>query len=88
MTATLTAEEMADELAVSVAHVVAAANRRARHEGWNVAESLVTITQHFDDGWLWRVNYGPKNPASLRGGDLLVELDAANAEVKRVLRGQ
>jgi hypothetical protein len=88
MTTTLTAEDLADEFAVSVAHVLAAANRRARELGCEVSQSLVTISQHFDGGWLWRINYGPKNPTARRGGDLIVEVNADNAEVRRVLHGQ
>jgi len=88
MSTTLTAEDLADEFAVSVAHILAAANRRAREFGCDVSQSLVTISQHFDGGWLWRINYGPKNPTILRGGDLIVDVSADNAEVKRVLRGQ
>ena len=79
---------MTDELAVSVAHVLAAANRCARQAGCNLAECLVTITQQFDDGWLWRINYGPKNSVGQRGGDLLVEVDADSGGIRRVLRGQ
>lgn len=84
----LTAEDLADELAVTVAHILAAANRRAREFGCDVSQSLVTLSQHFDGGWYWRINYGPKNPVAQRGGDLIVEVNAENAEVKRVLRGQ
>jgi len=85
---TLTKEDMADEFAVSLAHILATANRRARQLGGDVAQSLVTISQHFDGGAFWRINYGPKNPIVQRGGDLIVEVNAENAEVKRVLRGQ
>ena len=88
MNTTLTAEDLTDELAVSVAHILAVANRRAREAGCNVANSLVTISQHFDDGARWRVNYGPKNPVQQRGGDLMVELDAQDAHVTKVLLGQ
>jgi hypothetical protein len=88
MNMTLTAEDMADEFAVSVAHIFAAANRRARGLGCEVSQSLITISQHFDGGWLWRINYGPKNPTAQRGGDLIIEVNADNAEVKRVLHGQ
>jgi hypothetical protein len=48
----------------------------------------VTISQHFDGHWFWRINYGPKSPTTSRGGDLIVEVNAENGEVKRVLRGQ
>lgn len=88
MSMILTSEDMADEFAVSLAHILATANRRARQLGCDVAQSLVTISQHFDGGWFWRINYGPKNPSAQRGGDVIVEVNADNAEVKRVLRGQ
>src|SRR2546430_152927 len=57
MSNTLTAEDMADEVAVSVAHILAAANRRARQLGCDVSKSLVTISQHFENGGFWRINY-------------------------------
>lgn len=88
MSMTLTAEDMTDEFAVTVAHVLAAANRRARQLGCDVSQSLVTISQHFEDGWLWRINYGVKNPSAQRGGDLIVEVSGADGSVTRVLRGQ
>lgn len=88
MSMTLTAEDMTDEFAVTVAHVLATANRRARQLGCDASQSLVTITQHFEGGWLWRINYGAKNPVAQRGGDLIVEISAADGSVKRVLRGQ
>lgn len=79
---------MADEFAVSLAHILATANRRARQLGCDVAQSLVTITQHFDGGSTWRINYGVENPVGQRGGDLIDEINAENAEVMRVIRGQ
>ena len=88
MNAGLTAEELADDVVVSVAHILAAANRRARQLGCEVSQSLVTISQHFDNGSFWRINYGTKHPQTQRGGDLIIEVSAENAEVKRVLRGQ
>ena len=88
MNTSLTAEDLADEFAVSVAHILAAANRRARQLGREAPQSLVTISQHFDGGWFWRINYGPKDPTTQRGGDLIVEVNADDAEVKRVLHGQ
>ena len=88
MSTTLTQEDLSDDFAVSIAHILAAANRRARDLGCEISQSLVTITQHFDGDWFWRINYGPKNPKSQRGGDLIIEVNAENAQVKRVLRGQ
>lgn len=84
----LTAEDLADDVVVSVAHVLAAANRRARQLGCEVSQALVTISQHFDNGWLWGISYGPKNPSSQRGGELIIDVSAENAQIKRVLRGQ
>ncbi len=88
MSMTLTSEDMADEFAVSLDHILATANRRACQLGFDVAQSLVTISQHFEGGSFWRINYGPKNPVSQRGGDLIVEVNAENPAVKRVLHGQ
>lgn len=51
-------------------------------------QCLLTITQVIDDGLCWRIAYGPKENVGRRGGDLVVEVDGADASVKRVLRGQ
>jgi hypothetical protein len=88
MNTTLTQEDLTDEFAVSLAHVLAAANRRARQLGCDVSQSLVTISEHFEGVKFWRINYGVKNPSAQRGGDLIVEVNAEDAEVKRVVRGQ
>lgn len=85
---TLSADVLEDELAVSLARVVAAANRRARELNVDVPQSLITITQLVDSGHCWRINYGPKKNVGRRGGDLVIEVDGADASVKRVLRGQ
>jgi hypothetical protein len=37
---------------------------------------------------VWRVNYGPKDYVSRRGGDFIVDVDARDASVKQVLHGQ
>ncbi|MBM3130025.1 MAG: hypothetical protein FJ009_15560 [Chloroflexi bacterium] len=89
MAAVLTADVLQDEVAVSLARVVAAANARAREAGVDLRQSLVSITQQsFDGGLIWRVNYGPRDYVSRRGGDFIVEVDPTSASVKRVLRGQ
>ncbi len=89
MAATLTKDVLDDELAVSLARAVAAANGRARQEGIEIQSSLVTVTEQGNEGDLrWCVNYGPRNCVGRRGGDLIVEVGFADAEVKRVLRGQ
>ena len=89
MTATLTAEVLQDDIAVSLARVMAAANKRARESGIDVLQSLITISQRaFEGGLLWRVNYGPRDYVGRRGGDLIVDVDPADATIKQVLRGQ
>jgi hypothetical protein len=88
MGAALSADVLQDDVAVSLARVVAAANKRARELNIDVPQSLITITQVIDDGLRWRINYGPKDYIGRRGGDLVIEVDASDASVKRVLRGQ
>jgi hypothetical protein len=89
MAAILEKEVLEDELAVSLARAVAAANERARREGIEIKGSLVTVTEHpAGDDTCWRINYGPRNYLSRRGGDLIVEVGLDDGQVKRVLRGQ
>lgn len=89
MAASLTAEVLQDEMAVSLARVMAAANRKARESGIDLLNSVVSITQrYFEGGLIWRVNYGPKDYVGRRGGDLIVEVDASDGTIKQVLRGQ
>lgn len=88
MSATLTADVLQDDLAVLLARVLATANKRARELGVDVLQSFITITQSFDNGSSWRVNYGPKDYIGRRGGDLIIEVDAGDISIKQVLRGQ
>ena len=89
MTTLLTPEVLQDEVAISLARVLAVANKRARESGIDVIQSLITITQRvFDGGLIWRVNYGPKDYVGRRGGDLLIEVDPTDASITQVLRGQ
>ena len=88
MSATLTADVLQDDLAVLLARVLAAANKRARELGVDVLQSFITITQSFENGSRWRVNYGPKDYIGRRGGDLIIEVDAADISIKQVLHGQ
>jgi predicted Holliday junction resolvase-like endonuclease len=89
MAATLEKEVLEDELAVSLARAVAAANERARREGIEIKASLVTVTEHPAQGYTcWRINYGPRDYMGRRGGDLMVEVGLDDGQVKRVLRGQ
>lgn len=88
MGATLSADVLEDDMAVSLARVLASANRRARELNVDVLHSLITITQLNDPAPCWRINYGPKDYVGQRGGDLVVEVDATDASVKQVLHGQ
>ncbi len=83
----LGADVLQDDVAVSVARAVAAANRHARELNVDVGNALITITQIIDNGMRWRVNYGPKDYVGRRGGDLVIEVDAGDASIKKVLRG-
>lgn len=86
--ATLSSDVLQDDMAVTLARVMATANKRARDLGVDIVQSLVTITQHFDNGLLWRINYGPKDYIHQRGGDLIIEVGGDDIKIKQVLRGQ
>jgi hypothetical protein len=89
MATILGADVLQDEIALSLARVVASANRRAREMGVDVPQSIISISQHsLNGGWLWRVNYGPKEYVGRRGGDLIVEVDPSDESIKQVLWGQ
>ena len=89
MPAILADEVLQDDLAVSLARVLAAANRKAHESGVDVLQSLITITQRpLEDGLIWRINYGPRDYVGRRGGDLILEVDPGDASIKRVLFGQ
>ena len=78
-----------DEIAVSVAQVLASANRKAKELGVDVKESLITVSQHLAKGvWLWRVHYGARDYVGRRGGDLMIDVDPTSADIKQILRGQ
>jgi len=86
--ATLSADVLQDDMAVTLARVIATANKRARELGVDVVQSLITITQQFDNGSSWRVNYGPRDYINHRGGDVIIEVNGENMKIKQVLRGQ
>jgi len=89
MAATLSADVLQDDIAVSLARAIASANKRARELGVDVLQSIISITQHSLNGdLLWRVNYGPKDYVGRRGGDLIIEVDPSDASIKQVLWGQ
>lgn len=87
--ATLAAEVLQDDLAVSLARAMAVANKKARELGIDVFQSLISITQYMLNGSsVWRINYGPKDYVNRRGGDVLIEVDMHDATIKKVLYGQ
>ena len=70
MAAVLNSDLLQDELALSLARVIAAANRCAREAGVDVMQSLISVFQIANEDAVWRVNYGPKDYVSRRGGIL------------------
>src|SRR6185369_3782882 len=89
MSQTLDKAVLEDELAVSLARAVAAANDRARREGVELKQSLLTAAEHScADGICWRISYGPRDYVRRRGGDLIIEVGIDDGQVRRVLRGQ
>ena len=89
MATVLSDETLQDEIAVSVARILASANRRANELGVDVKCSLITVSQHLVKGvWLWRVHYGTRDYVGRRGGDLMIDVDPTKADIKQILRGQ
>ncbi len=86
--ATLSADVLQDDMAVTLARVMATANKRARELGVDALQSFITITQQVDDGLFWRVNYGPRDYMNRRGGDLMIDVDGDDMKIRQVLRGQ
>lgn len=88
MAMVLDPEILNDDLAVSLARVIAAANKRAGEWGVDVLQTIITITQMTNGEACWRINYGPKDYVGRRGGDLIIDVDATDTSIKRVLHGQ
>jgi citrate lyase beta subunit len=89
MKTNLSADVLKDELAVSLARALAAANERARKSGIDVAKSHVLIAQVAKKGRkLWEISYGPEDFVNQRGGDYIIVVDAARGKVVRTLYGQ
>jgi hypothetical protein len=89
MSAVLSSDVLQDDVAVTAARAIAAANKRARELNVDVMQSIISLTQHERDGsWVWRVNYGAKDYIGRRGGDLMVEVNPEDASIYRVLWGQ
>jgi hypothetical protein len=89
MAAILSTDVLQDDIAVSLARVVAAANKKAVELGVDVQHSTIHVAQHTRNGIpLWRVNYGPGEYIGKRGGDLIIEVNPSDASIDRVLWGQ
>jgi osmotically-inducible protein OsmY len=89
MALTLIADVYKDAVAMSTANVMAVANKRAKELGVDTLNSLITMTQYIQDGMMfWRVNYGAKDYLDQRGGDLIIDVDAINGKIDRILWGQ
>jgi hypothetical protein len=89
MSVALSSDVLQDDVAVTVARVIASANKRARELDVDVMQSIISLTQQSQDGgWVWRVNYGAKDYIGRRGGDLIVEVNPEDASIRRVLWGQ
>jgi hypothetical protein len=85
----LTAEIFQDDIAISLARAMAAANRHARELGIDVLQTLITINQRsFNGDLIWQIHYGPKEYVGRRGGDLIIEVDPSDVSIKQVLWGQ
>jgi len=84
----LSADVLQDDMAVTLARVIATTNKRARELGVDILQSFITISQQFDNSLNWRVNYGPRDYVNQRGGDLMIEVNGEDMKIKQVLRGQ
>ena len=89
MNSKLSDEVLGDALAVSLARMLAAANKRANELGVEASQSLISIAQDIRGGEThWRVNYGAKDYVGRRGGDLMIEVNPVDYSIAKVLRGQ
>ena len=84
----LSTDVLQDDLALTLARVMAAANKRARELGVDVVQSFISVTQQFDNGSNWRVNYGSRDYINRRGGDIMIDVNGEDMKIKQVLRGQ
>ncbi|MFN8514182.1 MAG: hypothetical protein U0841_16660 [Chloroflexia bacterium] len=66
---------------------LATTNQLASPAGIDLTRSLITLTRGASEDAFWRVNYGTCE-INQRGGDFIVDVDAPDGSVLRVLRGQ
>ena len=89
MATTLTPDVYQDDIALTLARVMAVANKRAQEMGLDVRQSLISITQRpTDESMIWRVSYGPRDYLGRRGGDLIIDIEPSDTTIKQVLHGQ
>jgi len=89
MAATIEPAVLQDDIAVSLARAVAAANRRAADLGVDVRASHLSVSDQTTAGdAVWRISYGPRNPVGRRGGDLIIDVNWHDGSIRRELRGQ
>ena len=87
MALALRPDELSDLRAVSAARVVAAADRVALAEGYDLSTMLVNVSEESDLAGCWSVTYLPKDTLQ-RGGDLTVDVRPEDGYVARTLLGQ
>jgi hypothetical protein len=89
MSATIEPAVLQDDIAVSLARAVAAANRRATDLGVDIRASHLTVSDQSANGdAVWRISYGPKNPVGRLGGDLIIDVNSRDGSIRQELRGQ
>jgi hypothetical protein len=89
MTAVLNSDVLQDDIAVTIARVIALANQRAYELNVDVLQSIISLTQlQQNNVWIWRVNYGAKDYIGRRGGDLIIDVNPEDISIHGVLWGQ
>jgi hypothetical protein len=78
-----------DDLAVSIARALVAANDAAVARGIDLAASLVTVSEESPPpNRVWQVHYGSREYVHRRGGDLIVLVEEQTGNLRRIIRGQ
>ena len=81
--------EKVNEALRSLAYMISAADKAAGEAEVDPEQSLITVTPDITDGVpVWHVHYGPKEYAGRLSGDLTIDVDAKDASIKRIVRGQ
>ncbi|CAN5641317.1 hypothetical protein BH11PLA2_BH11PLA2_15700 [soil metagenome] len=89
MTESLVHDLMQDSTTASMARAVLVARRRAVEIGIVPDDNILTVSQSDESSpRYWRVNFEPKTPKFRRGGDYMIDVDAADGSIQRELRGQ